>query len=112
MTGWEVWEEVDRSIHYKSKEVMSGSERNIYYFEWYIKSGGVYNDVTIGVESEMEQITYSGVTGEIMKNGTKVARGPVFGSYNVIGVGVSFKHGYVFFTYHGIPIFPAVKAEP
>jgi len=47
-----------------------------------------------------------------MKNGTKVARGPVFGSYNVIGVGVSFKHGYVFFTYHGIPIFPAVKCDP
>ena len=76
---------------------------NMSYVEWLIKSGGIYNDVTIGVENETELICYHGMTGEVTHNGKLVARGPLLGSYNRIGIGVSYL-GYVFFTYHGLPI--------
>lgn len=81
------------------------------YVEWQIKSGGIYNDIVIGIENETEVIAYHSKTGEIVHNGTTVARGPLLGSYNVVGVGISYL-GIIFFTYHGLPIYPYARIEP
>jgi len=86
LTGWEKCgdEEVcysytsninstgDNILKVKSVEFIDPEVNSIYnmnYVEWSIKSGGIYNDVTIGVENENILICYHGMTGEITHNG-------------------------------------------
>ena len=70
---------------------------------WSLSSLISKNVIALSHLNETELICYHGMTGEVTHNGNLVARGPLLGSYNRIGIGVSYL-GYVFFTYHGLPI--------
>jgi hypothetical protein len=94
--------------YHSTKEIQFNHD--LFYIEFNIESGGVYNDLSIGVTNDLGEIEYNVNNGEITKKGVKKALGPVCGSYDVIGVGVSY-FGYVFFTYHGLPIFPVINVE-
>ena len=62
----------DNTLKVKSVEFIDPEQNatyNMAYMEWAIKSGGVYNDITIGVENEKELICYHGMTGDVTHNG-------------------------------------------
>jgi hypothetical protein len=75
-------------------------ELTLAYFEVEVKSGGIKDAVSIGFTG----FQYRGDTGEIMINGTVHSKGPKFGSYDCIGIGVT--HTRVYLTYNGLLLQP------
>jgi hypothetical protein len=77
--------------------------RTLAYFEVEVKSGGVKDSVGIGFTG----FEYRGDSGDVIIDGQVQGRGPKFGSYDCIGVGITPSHIYL--TYNGIllrPLYP------
>jgi hypothetical protein len=77
--------------------------RTLAYFEVEVKSGGIKDSVGIGFSG----FEYRGDSGDVIIDGQVQGRGPKFGSYDCIGVGITPSHIYL--TYNGIllrPLYP------
>ena len=69
------------------------------YYEVKINKAGKYENIVVGLLGA--EIYYHGVNGNIIINGKLVCKGPRFGSYDLIGVGL-LRNSKVFFTYNGL----------
>jgi hypothetical protein len=83
-----------------SEEDKTDQELTLAYFEVEVKSGGIKDAVSIGFTG----FQYRGDTGEIMINDKVQSKGPKFGSYDCVGIGVT--HTRVYLTYNGLLLQP------
>mmetsp|Transcript_2130 Transcript_2130/g.5273 ORF Transcript_2130/g.5273 Transcript_2130/m.5273 type:complete len:937 (-) Transcript_2130:3789-6599(-) len=83
-----------------SEDALVDRERTLAYFEVELKSGGIYDDITIGFTG----FEYAADTGLISIDGQNEGRGPIYGSYDIIGLGIT--ASYVYLTYNGLLLRP------
>ena len=69
------------------------------YYEVKINKAGKYENVIVGLLGA--EVYYYGVNGNIIINNKIVCKGPRFGSYDTIGIGL-LRNSKVFFTYNGL----------
>jgi hypothetical protein len=69
------------------------------YYEVKILKAGKYERIEVALLGT--EVTYYGVSGEIRVGNRVVCKGPRFGSFDVVGVGL-LRNGKVFFTYNGL----------
>lgn len=80
----------------------------IVYFEVKVNSAGLQENIEVGVDGT--GIVYKSTDGGVYKHGSLVAKAPRFGSYDVVGIGVT-GNGKVYITYHGLVIWPMIDCE-
>jgi hypothetical protein len=78
------------------------------YFEVRVNSAGLQENIEIGVDGT--GILYKSSDGGIYRHGTLVNKAPRFGSYDVVGMGVT-GNKKVFVTFHGLVIWPMIDCE-
>lgn len=81
-------------------EMRNENELTLSYYEVEVKSGGMMDRVTIGISG----FEYRGDTGIICVDGQTLGIGPMFGSYDIIGVGIT--HNLIYLTYNGLLLRP------
>lgn len=103
----------------KDREGLRDVDTLSHYFEVEILSGGLENDITIGVANPSGiglskrpgtmdgSIGYSSVTGKCYWKQKDIEYGGRFGSYDVIGCGVT-RSGCVYFVHNGL-VLPLVQ---
>ncbi|OMJ95260.1 hypothetical protein SteCoe_1476 [Stentor coeruleus] len=74
------------------------------YFEVKIVKAGFYEEIVIGITGT--GVFYNCKTGNILRNGHIVSKGPRLGSYDTIGVGLFQEK--IFFTYNGLILRPII----
>lgn len=83
-----------------SAEEILEQDKTLAYFEVEVKSGGVKDSIGIGFTG----FEFRGDTGMITIDGIDCGKGPMFGSYDCIGVGITAKEVYL--TYNGLLFTP------
>lgn len=77
------------------------------YYEIKVVNAGIYEDITLSYIGT--SIQYKGKTGEILYNNTLASIGPRFGSYDVVGLGLTAENFFV--TYNGLIVHPLIPYE-
>lgn len=83
-----------------SEEDMADQVKTLAYFEVEVKSGGINDAIGIGFSG----FEYRGDTGLVKIDGQAVGVGPMYGSYDIVGVGITAKEVYL--TYNGLLLRP------
>jgi hypothetical protein len=77
------------------------------YYEIKIVNAGIYEDITLSYIGT--SIQYKARTGEIFYNNQLASIGPRFGSYDTVGLGLSYQ--FFFVTYNGLIVHPLIPYE-
>jgi hypothetical protein len=78
------------------------------YFEVKVHRAGIQENIEIGVEGS--GIVYKSADGGIYFHGTLVGKGPRFGSYDTVGIGVT-TIGKAYITYNGLLNWPLIDCD-
>ncbi|CAG9321921.1 unnamed protein product [Blepharisma stoltei] len=81
----------------------------VIYYEVKILRAGKYEDITIGIDGT--GISYKGMNGKIFKGDEEVSLGPRFGSWDIVGIGMT-NYKKVYVTYNGLVVHPLISCDP
>lgn len=90
--------------------VVVGSEQvgTVLYFEVKVNCAGLQENIEVGIDGT--GIVYRSTDGGVYRAGALVGKGPRFGSYDVVGIGVTWNLK-VYITYHGLVSWPMYDCE-
>ena len=78
------------------------------YFEIKVNQAGIQENITIGIDGI--GITYQSTDGGIYNKNVLIGKGPRFGSYDTVGIGVT-NTSKIYVTYNGLLNWPMLDCE-
>lgn len=90
------------------KAVATEGVYTILYYEVNVYKAGLQENIEIGIDGS--GVRYRSLDGTIRLNGKVITKGPRYGSYDTIGIGVT-NRCEVYITYNGLVNRPFVKCE-